>query len=52
MTESAQPFADVADDVRVAEAPLVDKSFASVRKFGNGLYATISDLSKGQHERV
>lgn len=47
MTESAQPFADVADDARVSETPLVDKGFASVRKIGNGLYATISDLSKG-----
>ena len=45
MTESPQPFADVADDARVSETPLVDKGFASVRKIGNGLYATISDLS-------
>src|SRR2546427_9815809 len=48
MTESAQSFADVADDARVSETPLVDKGFASVRKIGNGLYATISDLSKGK----
>src|SRR2546427_401665 len=47
MTESAQSFADVADDARVSETPLVDKGFASVRKIGNGLYPTISDLSKG-----
>jgi cyclase len=39
--------ADVADYARVSETPLVDKGFASVRKIGNGLYATISDLSKG-----
>src|SRR6266853_6581259 len=39
--------ADVADDARVSETPLVDKGFASVRKIGNGLYATISDMSKG-----
>src|SRR6267142_1267326 len=39
--------ADVADDARVSEVPLVDKGFASVRKIGNGLYATISDPSKG-----
>src|SRR4029450_8673000 len=45
MTDSAQPFADIADDARVSETPLVDKGFASVRKIGNGLYATISDLS-------
>src|SRR4029453_3951373 len=47
MTDSAQPFGDVADDARVSETPLVDKGFAFVRKIGNGLYATISDLSKG-----
>src|SRR2546430_5359400 len=47
MTESAQSFADVADDARVSEKPIVDKGFASVRKIGNGLYATISDPSKG-----
>ena len=47
MTESAHSFADVADHARVSETPLVDKGFASVRKIGNGLYATISDWSKG-----
>src|ERR1700758_2241844 len=31
---------------RVAQAPIVDKGFASVRKVGDGLYATISDTSK------
>src|SRR5260370_4176 len=39
--------AEVADDARVSETPLVDKGFASVRKIGNGLYATISNPSKG-----
>jgi glyoxylase-like metal-dependent hydrolase (beta-lactamase superfamily II) len=39
--------ASLEDDSRVAQAPLVDKGFASVRKVGNGLYATISDFSKG-----
>jgi cyclase len=34
-------------DSRVSQTPLVDKGFASVRKVGNGLYATISDTSKG-----
>ena len=34
-------------DSRVSQTPIVDKGFASVRKIGNGLYATISDLSKG-----
>jgi glyoxylase-like metal-dependent hydrolase (beta-lactamase superfamily II) len=37
----------LASDSRVAPAPLVDKGFASVRKIGEGLYATISDASKG-----
>lgn len=40
--------AALADDGRVAEALVVDKGFASVRKIGNGLYATISDPSKGR----
>ncbi len=37
----------MAVDARVSQSPLVDKGFASVRKIGNGLYATISDSSKG-----
>jgi cyclase len=32
---------------RISATPIVDKGFASVRKIGNGLYATISDTSKG-----
>lgn len=32
---------------RVAPTPLVDKEFALVRKVGDGVYATISDFSKG-----
>jgi hypothetical protein len=32
---------------RVWETPLVDKGFASVRKIGNGLYATSTALQKG-----
>lgn len=39
--------AGVASDSRVSSTPLVDKGFASVRKIGNGLYATVSDTSKG-----
>jgi glyoxylase-like metal-dependent hydrolase (beta-lactamase superfamily II) len=39
--------AELAGDSRVSPTPLVDKGFASVRKVGNGLYATISDPSKG-----
>jgi glyoxylase-like metal-dependent hydrolase (beta-lactamase superfamily II) len=34
-------------DSRVSSTPLVDRGFASVRKIGDGLYATISDPSKG-----
>jgi len=39
--------AELASDSRVSQTALVDKGFASVRKIGNGLYATISDFSKG-----
>jgi glyoxylase-like metal-dependent hydrolase (beta-lactamase superfamily II) len=39
--------AALAGDSRIARAPLVDKGFAAVRKVGDGLYATISDTSKG-----
>src|SRR5690242_1983678 len=39
--------ASLAGDSRVSQAPIVDKGFASVRKVGDGLYATISDTSKG-----
>src|SRR5260370_6737901 len=34
-------------DSRIAQTPIVDKGFASGRKVGDGLYATISDTSKG-----
>src|SRR6202043_1815262 len=39
--------AELAGDERVSQTPIVDKGFASVRKIGEGLYATISDPSKG-----
>jgi len=39
--------AELAIDSRISQTPVVDKGFASVRKIGNGLYATISDPSKG-----
>jgi glyoxylase-like metal-dependent hydrolase (beta-lactamase superfamily II) len=39
--------AELSGDSRIADTPIVDKGFASVRKIGNGLYATISDPSKG-----
>jgi glyoxylase-like metal-dependent hydrolase (beta-lactamase superfamily II) len=35
------------DDARISGAPIVDKGFASIRKIGEGLYATVSDPSKG-----
>jgi glyoxylase-like metal-dependent hydrolase (beta-lactamase superfamily II) len=41
----------LATDSRVAETPLVDRGFASVRRIGKGLYATISDRSKGLQTR-
>src|SRR5258708_23311720 len=37
----------LAQDPRISAARVVDKGFGSVRKIGNGLYATISDASKG-----
>jgi len=39
--------AQMAAGSRVSPTPIVDKGFASVRKVGEGLYATISDTSKG-----
>lgn len=39
--------AEVASDPRVSSQPLADKGFASIRKIGDGIYATISDVSKG-----
>lgn len=45
--------AELASDSRVSQTPLVDKGFASVRKIGSGLYATISDTSEeAQHRYV
>src|SRR4029077_167720 len=39
------------DDPRIAKQPLADKGFASIRKIGDGLYATIADRSKGLQAR-
>ena len=39
--------AELESDSRLSQPPIVAKDFASVRKVGNGLYATISDPSKG-----
>jgi hypothetical protein len=41
------PLPELASDSRVSSTPIVDEGFASVRKVGNGLYATISDITKG-----
>src|SRR5438477_5271666 len=40
--------ASLAADSRISQAPIADKGFAAVRKIGDGLYATISDPSKGE----
>ena len=39
------------DDPRIAPQPIADKGFASIRKIGDGLYATIADRSKGLQAR-
>lgn len=48
---SALPFPALAsslrDNPRISQTPIADAGFASVRKIGDGLYATISDPSKG-----
>src|SRR5437016_457724 len=38
---------ELAEDPRISQTLIVDRGFASVRKIGEGLYATISDPSKG-----
>jgi glyoxylase-like metal-dependent hydrolase (beta-lactamase superfamily II) len=37
----------LSDDPHVSQTPIADAGYASVRKIGDGLYATISDTSKG-----
>ncbi len=37
----------ITQDARVSATPLLDKGFASSRKIGEGVYATIADTSKG-----
>jgi glyoxylase-like metal-dependent hydrolase (beta-lactamase superfamily II) len=53
--EFARPLptqaAPLFDDPRIAAQPIADKGFASIRKIGNGLYATIADRSKGLQAR-
>jgi hypothetical protein len=39
------------DDPRIAQQPIADKGYAAIRKIGNGLYALISDRSKGLQTR-
>lgn len=39
------------DDPRIAQQPIVDKGYASIRKIGEGLYATIADRTKGLQAR-
>jgi cyclase len=39
------------NDPRVSQTPVADKGYALVRKIGNGLYATISDRTKGLQTR-
>lgn len=43
----AMALGKMIDNPRIAQTPVVDAGFASVRKIGEGLYATISDTSKG-----
>src|SRR5579863_5575344 len=54
-TEFARPLPALAqalpNDPRIAQQPIADKGFASIRKIGNGLYALISDRSKGMQTR-
>ncbi len=37
----------IASDPRVSKERLADRGFANVRRIGEGVYATISDFSKG-----
>jgi len=39
------------NDPRIAQEPVVDKGFALVRKVGDGVFATISDRTKGMQTR-
>jgi glyoxylase-like metal-dependent hydrolase (beta-lactamase superfamily II) len=41
----------LANDPRIAKTLIADKGFASVRQIGRGLYATISDRTKGLQSR-
>src|ERR1700691_4157499 len=51
----ARPFPALAgpllDDARISSQPIAYKGFASIRKVGDGLYATIADRSKGLQAR-
>jgi glyoxylase-like metal-dependent hydrolase (beta-lactamase superfamily II) len=39
--------AELVTDSRIATSPLFDRGFASVRRIGDGVYATVSDPSRG-----
>src|SRR6202158_6046104 len=39
------------NDPRIAQQPIADKGFASIRKIGNGFYPTIAERSKGLQAR-
>ncbi len=38
---------EIAQDARLGKPPLADRGYASIRPIGDGVYATVSDLSKG-----
>ncbi len=44
-------LAQVPSGHRIADKPVADKGFASIRQIGDGVYATISDRSKGLQTR-
>jgi cyclase len=41
----------MSSDPRIASQPIADRGYASIRKIGDGLYATITDRSKGLQAR-
>jgi glyoxylase-like metal-dependent hydrolase (beta-lactamase superfamily II) len=55
VTAAFMPLAAVAEslaaDPRIVEEPVADRGFASIRQIGEGVYATISDRSKGLQTR-
>jgi glyoxylase-like metal-dependent hydrolase (beta-lactamase superfamily II) len=47
MIPGAAVAATAPRDSRISQTPLADKGFASIRKIGNGVYATVSNPAKG-----